>query len=110
MLLTLVFARQAAGLILGPPLASLLLSTKMPHGTIWRILVSFGAVPALTAVWSRRHLKHTPRFRLIRVPRCASFPFFWSYFPFSVPRINAATSAWNCFSTSSFTYTMCPLG
>ena len=26
-----------------------------------------------------------------------------SYFPFSVPLINAATSAWNCFSTSSFT-------
>ncbi len=29
---------------------------------IWRLLVGFGAVPALAVYWSRRHLKETPRY------------------------------------------------
>jgi MFS family permease len=62
LLVTLVFAMQAAGLILGPLFASALLATTMPHDLIWRILVSFGAVPALAVYWQRRHLKETPRF------------------------------------------------
>ncbi len=62
MLVTLVFAMQAAGLILGPLFASALLSTSMSHDLIWRILVAFGAVPALAVYWQRRHLKETPRF------------------------------------------------
>src|SRR6202050_3038472 len=62
MLVTLVFSMQAAGLILGPLLASALLSTHLSHDIIWRILVSFGSIPALAVYWSRRHLKETPRF------------------------------------------------
>src|SRR6201994_3224528 len=62
MLVTLVFAMQAAGLIVGPLLAAILLSTHLSHDIIWRILVSFGAIPALAVYWSRRHLKETPRF------------------------------------------------
>src|SRR6202167_3023708 len=62
MLVTLVFSMQAAGLILGPLLASALLATRMSHDLIWRILVGFGAVPALAVYWQRRHLKETPRF------------------------------------------------
>src|ERR1700742_2136856 len=62
LLVTLVFAMQAAGLILGPLFASALLATNMPHNLIWRLLVGFGAVPALAVYWSRRHLKETPRF------------------------------------------------
>src|ERR1700744_5644239 len=62
MLVTLVFAMQAAGLILGPLFASALLTPHMSHNLIWRILVGFGAVPALAVYWSRRHLKETPRF------------------------------------------------
>ncbi|MBT9331944.1 MFS transporter [Paracidobacterium acidisoli] len=62
MLVTLVFAMQAAGLILGPLFASALLSTSLPHDIIWRVLVSFGAVPALAVYWQRRHLQETPRF------------------------------------------------
>jgi PHS family inorganic phosphate transporter-like MFS transporter len=62
MLVTLVFAMQAAGLILGPLFASVLLATNMSHDLIWRILVGFGAVPALAVYWQRRHLKETPRF------------------------------------------------
>jgi MFS transporter, PHS family, inorganic phosphate transporter len=62
MLVTLVFAMQAAGLILGPLLASVLLATPMSHDLIWRILVAFGAVPALAVYWQRRHLRETPRY------------------------------------------------
>lgn len=62
MLVTLVFTMQAAGLILGPLLASALLATHMSHDLVWRILVGFGAVPALAVYWSRRHLKESPRF------------------------------------------------
>ncbi len=62
MLVTLVFAMQAAGLILGPLFASALLSTSLSHDIIWRILISLGALPALAVYGARRHLKETPRF------------------------------------------------
>ena len=62
MLVTLVFTMQAAGLILGPLFAAALLKTSLSHDIIWRILVSFGAVPALAVYWQRRHLRETPRF------------------------------------------------
>jgi MFS transporter, PHS family, inorganic phosphate transporter len=62
MLVTLVFAMQAAGLIVGPLLAAAMLSSGLSHDIIWRILVSFGALPALAVYGARRHLKETPRF------------------------------------------------
>ena len=62
MLVTLVFAMQAAGLILGPLLASVLLVTGISSDLVWRILVAFGEVPALAVYWQRRTLKETPRY------------------------------------------------
>jgi MFS family permease len=62
MLVTLVFAMQAAGLIVSPLLAAALLSTHLSHDIIWRILVSIGALPALAVYGARRHLRETPRF------------------------------------------------
>jgi len=62
MMVTLVFAMQAAGLIVGPLLASALLATNLSHDITWRILVAFGALPALAVYGARRHLKETPRF------------------------------------------------
>jgi MFS transporter, PHS family, inorganic phosphate transporter len=62
MLVTLVFAMQAAGLIIGPLIAAGLLLTPLSHDIIWRILVAFGALPALAVYGARRHLKETPRF------------------------------------------------
>lgn len=62
MLVTLVFAMQAAGLILGPLFASALLAAHISQDITWRILLAFGAVPALAVYWQRRHLKETPRF------------------------------------------------
>ncbi|HUN39774.1 MAG TPA: hypothetical protein VMU81_05750 [Acetobacteraceae bacterium] len=47
MLISLVFAMQAAGLVIGPALAALLLATGLSHGLVWRLLLAFGAVPAL---------------------------------------------------------------
>ncbi len=62
MLVTLVFAMQAAGLVLGPLFAAALISTGMSHNIKWRILVAFGALPALAVYSARRHLRETPRF------------------------------------------------
>jgi|SRR5579859_4318643 len=62
MLVTLVFAMQAAGLIVGPLIAAGLLLTPLSHDIIWRILAAFGALPALAVYGARRHLKETPRF------------------------------------------------
>ena len=62
MMVTLVFAMQAAGLILGPLFAAALLASHLPQDIIWRVLLAFGAVPALAVYWSRRHLKERPRF------------------------------------------------
>jgi PHS family inorganic phosphate transporter-like MFS transporter len=62
MLVTLVFAMQAAGLIVGPLLAAAMLSTHISHDIIWRILLALGAIPALAVFSARRHLKESPRF------------------------------------------------
>ncbi|MBV8358519.1 MAG: MFS transporter [Deltaproteobacteria bacterium] len=62
MLVTLVFAMQAVGLILGPLLASALLVTGMSMNIVWRVLLAFGAVPALAVYLQRRKLKETPRY------------------------------------------------
>src|SRR5579863_10025888 len=62
LMVTLVFAMQAAGLIVGPLFAAALLATNLSHDIIWRILIGFGAVPALAVFWQRRKLKETPRF------------------------------------------------
>jgi MFS family permease len=52
----------AAGLIVGPLFASALLCTHLSHDIIWRVLISFGALPALAVYGARRHLKESPRF------------------------------------------------
>ena len=62
MMVTLVFAMQAAGLIVGPLFASALLAGHVPQNIAWRILLAFGAIPALAVYGARRHLKETPRF------------------------------------------------
>ena len=64
MMVSLVFAMQAAGLIVGPLLAALLLWTGLSHTITWRVLLAFGAVPALSVFQMRRHLAETPRYQL----------------------------------------------
>ena len=62
LMVTLVFTMQAAGLIFGPLFAAALLSTHLSHDLIWRILIGFGAVPAMAVYWQRRKLRESPRF------------------------------------------------
>lgn len=62
LLVSLVFAMQAAGLIVGPLFAAALLSTSLSHDLIWRILVGAGALPPLAVFYWRRKLRETPRF------------------------------------------------
>jgi MFS family permease len=64
MMVTLVFTMQAAGLVFGPLLAAALLMTPLSHDLIWRILLAFGAIPAMAVFQMRRHLAETPRYLL----------------------------------------------
>jgi PHS family inorganic phosphate transporter-like MFS transporter len=64
LLVGLVFAMQAAGLIVGPLLAAGLLVTDLSHDVIWRLLLAFGCVPALAVFYMRRQMAETPRFLL----------------------------------------------
>ena len=64
MLISLVFAMQAAGLIFGPLFAAALLASGLNHDYVWRILLAFGAVPALAVFYSRRKIDETPRFKM----------------------------------------------
>jgi len=64
MMVTLVFTMQAAGLVFGPLLAAALLMTPLSHDLIWRILLAFGAVPAMAVFQMRRRMAETPRYLL----------------------------------------------
>jgi MFS family permease len=58
----LVFAMQGAGLVVGPLIASILLSAHVPMGLVWRILLGLAAIPALAVFYLRRQIHETPRF------------------------------------------------
>jgi PHS family inorganic phosphate transporter-like MFS transporter len=64
MMVSLVFAMQAAGLIVGPLFAAALLKSGISHDLTWRLLLAFGAVPAMAVFWARRHMAESPRFLL----------------------------------------------
>ncbi len=63
MMVSLVFAMQAAGLIVGPLLAAMLLASGLDHDLVWRLLLAFGAIPALAVFQMRRRMAETPRFQ-----------------------------------------------
>ena len=63
MMVSLVFAMQAAGLIVGPLLAAALLWSGLRHDIVWRLLLAFGAVPAMAVFQMRRHLGESPRYQ-----------------------------------------------
>ena len=67
-LVLLVFAMQAVGLIVGPLFASLLMFFNISNHVIWRILLAFGAIPAVSAFYLRRKIAETPRFLLSKSP------------------------------------------
>src|SRR6202050_4378935 len=64
MMVSLVFAMQAAGLIVGPLFAAALLGSGLSHDLVWRLLLAFGAVPALAVFQMRRHMAESPGYLL----------------------------------------------
>jgi PHS family inorganic phosphate transporter-like MFS transporter len=60
----LVFAMQGAGLVVGPLVAAILLSSGISNDYIWRILLALGAIPGLAVFYMRRQIQETPRFAM----------------------------------------------
>ena len=69
MMVSLVFAMQAAGLIVGPLLAAALLWSGLDKDLVWRLLLAFGALPALAVFQMRRHLGESPRYQALHAKR-----------------------------------------
>jgi MFS family permease len=57
-----VFANQAAGLIVGPLIASIFLASGLSDNLTWRLLLGLGAIPGLAVFYLRREIHETPRF------------------------------------------------
>lgn len=64
-LITMVFSMQGLGLILGPLVAIVLLGSGVSQDLSWRLMLAFGAVPALATFYLRRRIAETPRFALM---------------------------------------------
>jgi MFS transporter, PHS family, inorganic phosphate transporter len=62
MMVSLVFAMQAAGLIVGQLLAAAFLASGLSKDLVWRLLLAFGAIPALAVLQMRRHMAESPRY------------------------------------------------
>ena len=59
-----VFANQAAGLIVGPLIASIFLASGLSDNLTWRLLLGLGAIPGLAVFYLRRQIHETPRFAM----------------------------------------------
>jgi MFS transporter, PHS family, inorganic phosphate transporter len=55
---------QAAGLVVGPLIASILLASGISNNLTWRLLLGFGAIPGLAVYYLRRQIHETPRFAM----------------------------------------------
>lgn len=64
-LITMVFSMQGLGLIVGPLVAIVLLSSGISQDLTWRLMLGFGAIPALATFYLRRKIAETPRFSLM---------------------------------------------
>jgi MFS family permease len=64
-LITMVFSMQGLGLIVGPLVAIVLLSSGISQDLTWRLMLGLGAVPALATFYMRRRIAETPRFALM---------------------------------------------
>src|SRR5260370_6782581 len=63
--ITVVFLMEGFGLILGPVVALVLLTSGMSQDLTWRLMLGFGAIPALATFYLRRQIAETPRFTLM---------------------------------------------
>ncbi len=62
-LVGMVFSMQALGLVVGPLVGLLLLSSGVGHGMTWRIMLGLGALPAAGVIYLRTKMPESPRFR-----------------------------------------------
>jgi PHS family inorganic phosphate transporter-like MFS transporter len=65
-LVSMVFATQAVGLIIGPLVALALLGAGTSHDVAWRIMLGLGAVPAAAVMYLRSKMPESPRYQLQR--------------------------------------------
>ena len=63
-LVGMVFSMQSLGLLAGPLLSLGLIYSGISLGIIWKLLLAFGAIPALLVIYSRRKMPETPRYSL----------------------------------------------
>ena len=69
-LVGLVFSMQAVGLIVGPLVGIILLSSGVGDPLAWRILLGLGALPAAAVIYFRTKMPESPRFKAL-VQGCA---------------------------------------
>lgn len=62
-LVGLVFSMQAVGLVVGPLVGLLLLSSGVNPSLTWRLLLGLGAVPAAAVIYLRAKMPESPRFQ-----------------------------------------------
>ena len=65
-LVAMVFSLQGVGILVGIAVAFTLLAFNVPPTLIWRIMLGFGAVPALSVLYLRRQIPETPRYQVSR--------------------------------------------
>jgi PHS family inorganic phosphate transporter-like MFS transporter len=61
-LVGLVFSMQAVGLVVGPLVGIVLLSSGVSDPLAWRILLGLGALPAAAVIYFRAKMPESPRF------------------------------------------------
>jgi MFS transporter, PHS family, inorganic phosphate transporter len=61
-LVGLVFSMQAVGLIVGPLVGIILLSSGVGDSLAWRILLGLGALPAAAVIYFRAKMPESPRY------------------------------------------------
>ena len=61
-LVSMVFATQGFGILTGIGVAFGLIALHVSPGIIWRVMLGFGAIPALSVFYFRRTLDETPRY------------------------------------------------
>jgi MFS transporter, PHS family, inorganic phosphate transporter len=68
-LVSMVFATQAIGMIIGPLVALSLLGAGTNHELAWRIMLGLGAVPAAAVMYLRSKMPESPRYQLAAAAR-----------------------------------------
>ena len=62
-LVGLVFSMQALGLIIGPLVGLVMLSSGISQSLTWRLMLGLGAVPAAAVIYLRAKMPESPRFQ-----------------------------------------------